>query len=74
MEFNDSESNRTYVVVVNEEEQYSIWPAARDIPGGWKAAPKTGTRDECLAYIKQVWTDMRPLSVREHETARHSGQ
>ncbi len=55
----------TYKVVVNHEEQYSIWPAGRENPLGWKDANKTGTRDECLAYIKTVWTDMRPLSLRQ---------
>lgn len=50
-----------YKVVVNHEEQYSIWPADRDNPLGWRDAGKSGTRDECLAHIKEVWTDMRPL-------------
>lgn len=51
-------------VVVNDEEQYSIWPESREPPPGWRDAGKTGTREECLDYIKQVWTDMRPLSLR----------
>jgi MbtH protein len=62
---NDDEDGRTYKVVVNHEEQYSIWPTDRDVPAGWHDAGKSGTRVECLAYIKDVWTDMRPLSVRE---------
>lgn len=53
-----------YKVVVNHEEQYSIWPASRDLPPGWKDAGKQGTRAEALAYIEEVWTDMRPLSLR----------
>jgi MbtH protein len=53
-----------YTVVVNHEEQYSIWPEFKEIPAGWKAAGKTGSKEECLAYIKEVWTDMRPLSLR----------
>lgn len=53
-----------YKVVLNHEEQYSIWPAHRENPLGWKDAGKTGTKQECLAYIKEVWTDMRPLSLR----------
>ncbi len=53
-----------YKVVVNHEEQYSIWPADRDNPRGWADAGKTGTKDECTAYIREVWTDMRPLSLR----------
>lgn len=59
-----------YRVVVNEEEQYSIWPARRDLPAGWKLAGKAGPKAECLAYIEEVWTDMRPLSLRKfHEEA-----
>lgn len=55
----------TLKVVVNHEEQYSIWPADRQPPGGWREVGKVGTKEECLAYIKEVWTDMRPLSLRE---------
>jgi MbtH protein len=54
-----------YLAVVNHEEQYSIWSADREIPAGWKAAGKQGSREECLAYIEEVWTDMRPLSLRK---------
>ncbi len=53
-----------YRVVVNHEEQYSIWPADRECPPGWRDAGKTGPKAECLAYIEEVWTDMRPLSLR----------
>ena len=53
-----------YRVVVNHEEQYSIWPADRENPLGWADAGKSGPKAECLAYIKEVWTDMRPLSLR----------
>ena len=53
-----------YRVVVNDEEQYSIWPVQREIPLGWRDDGKTGTKEECLAYIEEVWTDMRPLSLR----------
>ena len=52
-------------VVVNDEEQYSIWPADREPPPGWKKVGKTGTKAECLAYIEEVWTDMRPASLRK---------
>jgi MbtH protein len=51
-------------VVVNHEEQYSIWWADRDLPAGWTATGFEGTREECLEHIEQVWTDMRPLSAR----------
>lgn len=53
-----------YKVVVNHEEQYSIWSTDRDNPLGWRDEGKQGTKEECLAHIKEVWTDMRPLSVR----------
>jgi len=59
------EDDTIYTVVRNNEEQYSIWPADRELPLGWQAVGKTGTKAECLAYIEQVWTDMRPLSLRK---------
>ena len=65
MAWNDEEDKTVYQVVVNHEEQYSLWPADRALPDGWKAAGKTGTKAECLAYIQEVWTDMRPLSLRK---------
>ena len=58
------EDRRTYLVVVNDEEQYSIWLADRRIPAGWTATGKSGTKQECLDHIDEVWTDMRPLSLR----------
>jgi MbtH protein len=53
-----------YAVVVNDEEQYSIWPAGRSIPAGWHKVGVEGVKSECLAYIAEVWTDLRPLSIR----------
>ena len=61
----DAEDTTIYKVVINHEEQYSIWPADRQPPLGWRAAGKQGFKAECLAYIKDVWTDMRPLSLRQ---------
>lgn len=61
----DEEDTRTYIVVINHEEQYSIWFADREIPLGWRDVGKRGTKAECLAYIEEVWTDMRPLSLRQ---------
>ena len=55
---------QNYVVVRNHEEQYSIWWADREVPAGWTVEGAEGTRDECLAHIAEVWTDMRPLSLR----------
>ena len=52
-----------YKVVINHEEQYSIWPADRELPRGWKASGVTGAKRRCLEYIEEVWTDMRPLSL-----------
>jgi MbtH protein len=60
----ENEENKNYVVVVNHEEQYSIWPVGADLPSGWREAGMSGKKDDCLQYIKEVWTDMRPLSVR----------
>ena len=62
----DKEVDTTlYTVVVNHEEQYSIWPAEKTIPAGWNSVGKTGPKQDCLAYVKEVWTDMRPLSLRK---------
>lgn len=55
---------RQYRVVINHEEQYSIWPVGRDIPSGWTQVGESATQEECLDYIERVWTDMRPLSLR----------
>jgi MbtH protein len=65
MDREEKEESTIYKVVVNHEEQYSIWPADRVNPLGWKDAGKSGTKAECLAHIKEVWTDMRPLSLRK---------
>ncbi|MFF6880489.1 MbtH family protein [Streptomyces sp. NPDC012474] len=59
-----------YRVVLNAEEQYSIWPAGRELPAGWSAEGTQGTREECLARIDEVWTDMRPLSLRRRMEAQ----
>ena len=61
----EREDTTIYNVVINHEQQYSIWPADRENPLGWTTAGKTGPKAECLAYIKEVWTDMRPLSLRK---------
>jgi MbtH protein len=66
--------NTVYKAVVNDEEQYSIWPADRPIPAGWHDAGKEGTKTECLAFIEQAWTDMRPLSLRREMEAMEKTQ
>ena len=53
-----------FLAVINHEEQYSIWPQHLPVPEGWRPAGCTGTRQECLDYIEEEWTDMRPLSLR----------
>ncbi|MBI4524343.1 MAG: MbtH family protein [Deltaproteobacteria bacterium] len=72
MDTEEKADSTIYKVVVNHEEQYSIWPADRENPLGWRDAGKSGTKAECLAYVKEVWTDMRPLSLKKkmEEAAR----
>lgn len=71
---NETEDTTIYKVVANDEDQYSIWPADRENALGWHDAGKTGPKNECLAYIKEVWTDMRPLSLRKKmdQAAQHA--
>lgn len=66
----EAEDKTLYHVVVNHEEQYSIWPADRELPLGWKSVGKTGLKSECFEYISKVWTDMRPLSLRKQMNGR----
>lgn len=65
MSINEQDDKNVYKVVVNHEEQYSIWPAERTNPLGWRDAGRSGLKPECLSFIKEVWTDMRPLSLRK---------
>ena len=65
----ENEDKTLYKVVVNHEEQYSIWPTYRENPLGWRDAGKSGPKAECLEYIESVWTDMRPLSLRKKMAA-----
>jgi MbtH protein len=65
MNSDDREHNTNYRVVVNHEGQYSIWPAERENPAGWRDTEKSGSKAECLDYINEVWTDMRPLTLRK---------
>jgi len=76
MSWDEEEEGTTYTVVINHEEQYSIWPADRESPLGWRAVGKSGSKQECLDYIEAVWTDMRPLSLRKkmEEDATQQGQ
>lgn len=57
-------------VVVNDEEQYSLWPGGRELPAGWHAEGVAGSREQCLAHIQEVWTDLRPASLRRRMPGR----
>src|SRR5215470_9966855 len=59
------DDNARYEVLRNDEDQYSLWLAGHDVPAGWHRVGKEGTREECSAYVDEVWTDMRPRSLRE---------
>jgi MbtH protein len=63
-EMNNQMTEPQFYAVVNDEEQYSIWQSDRPLPQGWRQAGPVGTRADCLAYIEQVWTDLRPASLR----------
>jgi len=63
MSWGDNETT-IYLVIVNQEEQYSLWPKSKDIPAGWRTTGKEGLKPDCLQYVTEVWTDMRPLSLR----------
>ena len=59
-----AQDTREYLVVINNEEQYSIWLAGKPVPPGWREGGRRGSKQDCLSYIESVWTDMRPLSMR----------
>ena len=69
MAWDEEDDATTYKVVINHEEQYSIWPADRENALGWSDVGKKGPKKECLDYIEEVWTDMRPLSLRKEMEA-----
>lgn len=69
-----TEDARRFVVVVNDEEQYSIWPEERELPAGWRDAGVRGPRSQCLAHIEKVWTDLRPKSLRRALEAEGEGR
>jgi MbtH protein len=71
--FDDEDDSVIYKVVVNHEEQYSIWPADRDNPPGWSDEGTQGRKDGCLDHIAVIWTDMRPLSLRRAMEAQQAG-
>lgn len=63
------DDSRRYVVLSNDEEQYSLWPATMEVPGGWTVVHSADTRQACLEYVEQNWTDMRPKTLREASRA-----
>jgi MbtH protein len=60
-----ADEDQVFEVVVNDEEQYSVWAADRALPQGWKPAGFQGVRSDCLAHIDKIWTDIRPLRTRQ---------
>jgi MbtH protein len=64
------EGSEIFVVVVNDEEQYSLWPEYKVVPAGWRQVGEAGSKEVCLEYIKTFWTDMRPLSLRRKMEVR----
>lgn len=58
------EDTQQYIVLINDEDQYSLWPATTDVPEGWAQTGPTGARDDCEAYVEEHWTDMTPKSKR----------
>jgi MbtH protein len=69
-----TESEDMQQVVINDEDQYSLWPRDAQPPAGWRPVGFTGTRQECLDHVDAVWTDMRPRSTREHSAREHSAR
>ena len=70
--FEEFPDNTDYKVVINHEEQYSLWPVGRENPSGWKDVGRQGSKKVCLTYIEEVWTDMRPLSVHKDMASKIS--
>ncbi len=66
----DFEPFKEYRVVINIEDQYSIWPTCKKVPLGWRDVGKLGDKQDCLAYVKEIWIDMRPRSLKEAEKER----
>jgi MbtH protein len=69
----DEEVPQIYIVLVNEEEQYSLWLSHKDIPTGWTNVGFSGTKGECMEYVDKIWTDITPLSVRKRLAEQRAG-
>lgn len=74
MDDTDLEDSAPYLVVKNDEDQYSIWVASRSVPDGWMSCHGPATREACLEHIRMVWMDMRPRSLRERESSTARGK
>ncbi len=72
--FDEFPDKLRYKVVINHEEQYSLWPVDRANPSGWKDTGKSGSKQQCVDYIEEVWTDMRPLSLHRELAAKLRGK
>lgn len=70
----EDDTDQRYFVVVNDEEQYSIWPQAHPLPIGWEPVGDPAFKSECLAQINTLWTDLRPKSLRDHMNARSASR
>jgi MbtH protein len=68
---NNDTQDIQYQVLINDEEQYSLWPAANEVPAGWRSVGKEGGKQECMDYVDEMWTDMRPRSLRERMDAQN---
>jgi MbtH protein len=73
MDREDREDTATYVVVVNHEEQFALWPEGKEMPKGWRSAGKSGSKADCLEFVKSAWTDMTPASLRRPGGGTNSG-
>jgi MbtH protein len=67
------DADGSYLVLVNDERQYSLWPTHIDVPAGWTVAHDADDREGCLAYVEEHWTDMRPQSLVEAMSADDAG-
>ena len=65
MSINPFDDNASFLVLVNNEEQHSLWPSFADVPAGWRVVHGEADRVACLDYIEQNWIDIRPKSLRE---------
>ena len=71
MSSDQQEAESVYIVLINHEEQYSLWPKHKAIPPGWQDVGMEGTREKCSQYVDEAWTDMRPKSLREKMDGAH---